>query len=140
MNTSISLKQELIEQQSWLFQELNFKIVKDTYKPAEFGNSLVMLASSSLQVQFIRDKGQVFVRVASPLDPENWWYLDDVCEFILHRKIRPEFDLQAVVTLLRNNLPALTDYLGPRLNETRRGLKKQIMQREREILRRARER
>ncbi|MGO8741845.1 MAG: hypothetical protein ACLQUR_05535 [Limisphaerales bacterium] len=139
MNILIPLKQELIEQQPWLFQELNFKIVEDTYASKDFGNSFVTLESSSLRVKFIRDRGQIFIEVASPFDPDNWWNINDICEFILHKKIRPEFDLQAVATLLRNNLPALTDYLGPKLNETRRKLKRRIKQREHEILKRARE-
>ena len=137
MNVLIPLKQELIEQQPWLFQELTLKIVDDAYSSEHFGDSFVTLESSSLRVIFIRDRGQIFIEVASPFDPENWWNINDICEFILHKKIRPEFDLQAVATLLRNNLPALTDYLGPKLNETRRELKKRIKQREHEILKRA---
>ena len=139
MSVLIPLKQELIEQQPWLFQELNFKIVNDDYSSESFGDSFVTLESSSLRVKFIRDRGQIVVEVASPFDPENWWYINDICEFILRKKNRPEFDLQVVATLLRNNLPALTDCLGPKFNETRRELKKRIKQREREILRRARE-
>ena len=56
MNILIPLKRELIEQQPWLFQELNFKIVDDAYSSECFGNSLVTLESPSLRVQFIRDK------------------------------------------------------------------------------------
>ena len=126
MNTQISLKQELIEQQQWLFQEFNFKITEATYDPSVFGDSLVTLVSSSLRVQFSRDRGQVFAMIASPLDPENWWPLDDVCEFILHKKIRRKFDLHSVVILLKNNLPALIKYLGPKLDETRRELQKKF--------------
>jgi hypothetical protein len=138
MNISIPLKQELIGQQPWLFQELNFKIVEDAYASKDFGNSFVMLESSSLRVKFIRDRGQIFVRVASLFDPANWWDIDDICELILHKKIEPEFDLEAVATLLRNNIPALIDCLGPKFNETRRELKKRIKLREREVLKRAR--
>jgi len=138
MNLLIPLKQELTEQQPWLFQELHYKIVEDAYAPKVFGDSFVTLESSSLRVKFIRDRGQIFVEVASRCDPANWWSVNDIYEFILHRKAQPEFDLQAVTTLLRNNLPALTDYLGPKLNETRRELEKRIKQREREIIKKAR--
>lgn len=139
MKPLLSLKDELIKQQSWLFQELKCKVVEESYSPKEFGDSVVTLESQSLRIRFVRDRGQIFITVASPIDPNTWWNLEDICEFILHKKARPEFDLQSVSSLLRNNCAALINSLGLNLEETRPELTKQVEQKEREALRRLRE-
>jgi len=134
-----SLKDELTEQQAWLFQEMKCKVVEESYSPKEFGDSTLTIESKSLRIRFVRDRGQVFVAVASPVDPNTWWNLEDMFEFILHKKVRPEFDLQSVSSLLRNNFTALINSLGLKLDETKRELTKRVHQKEREALKRLRE-
>jgi len=118
------------EQLPWLFQELGFRIVEDRFDPKEgFGNSIVKLESANFRVLLSRDRGQILADVAAHSDPETWWNLEHVCEIISGQSINPDFELSAAATLLRNNVSALADYLGPKFPETKRELERRAAER-----------
>src|SRR5262245_32705015 len=120
MSASVSLKQEVAEQLPWLFGELGFHVVEDQFDAKSFGNSFVTLEGSGLRVRVVRDRGLTSAEVASRSEPGKWWNLEDVCELITDRSFEPRFDLSSVGALLRNNLPALMEALGPKFPETKR--------------------
>ncbi len=136
MSTSIPLKQEVTEQLPWLFEELGFRVVEDHFDPKSFGNSFVTLGSPGLQVRFVRDRGQISAEVASRSEPGKWWNLEHVCELIAGRSIEPGFELSSVAALLRNNMPALMESLGPKFPETKRELERRAEERKQAFLRR----
>lgn len=121
MSANIPLKQEVTEQLPWLFQDFGFQVVEDDFDPKSFGNSFVTLESSGLRVRFVRDRGQVSAEIASRSDPGMWWNCEHVCELIVGRTVEIGFELSAVAALLRNNFPALTDYLGPEVHSNETG-------------------
>lgn len=136
MSASIPLKQEVAEQLPWLFQDFGFRVVEDDFDPKSFGNSFVTLESPALRVRFIRDRGQVSAEIASGSEPRMWWNLEHVCELIAGRSVEPGFELSSVSALLRNNLPALMEALGPNFPETKRELERRAEERKRSFLRR----
>jgi hypothetical protein len=118
---------EVKEKLPWLFDELGFTVVWHQYDYKYFGNSLVELKSDSLRLRFVRDMGKVFAEVASPATPEDWLGLGWVLEAI---KDEPEStftggcELEGVAALVRQNLDALIEALGPKLSETKAELKR----------------
>ncbi len=122
MNLKIPLKQQVINDQPWLFDDLGFSIVEDDYRPDAFGNSFVTLESTILRLRFVRDRGQVWADVGSPTDPKTWWHLLFVLEAVLGKRPDLRFDLDEAASLLRDNFSTLAEALGPRLSETKRQL------------------
>jgi hypothetical protein len=135
MDLSTPLKQQLVESCPWLFEELGFVILYDDYDPKNFGDSIVILKSSSLRLRFVRDRGQVvaYVRSAADPDPEKWWSVGCVLEAINGKLPESSFELVVVATHLRGNLPALIEAMGPRYWETRSELERRAAERLREL-------
>jgi len=52
----------------------------DSARSESFGDRLAVWKSPGLHLRIVRDRGQVFVDLASPLVPETWWHLDAVQE------------------------------------------------------------
>jgi hypothetical protein len=132
-NFSVPLKQQLLESCPWLFEELGFAVVYQDYSIKSFGDSLVILRSPSLRVQFVRDRGQVLGYLASAADPENWWPVVFVLEAIQDKLPEPNFELLAVASELRNNLPALIEAMGPKYTETKSELERRAGERLRRL-------
>lgn len=64
-----------------------------------------------------------------PGNPEKWWDLVHLLEAISGVKPRPNFDLVAVTSMLRNNLTNLIEALGPNLAQTTDALERQGQER-----------
>lgn len=133
---SESLKQQVIRQLPWLFEELGFRVVDQDFDPMSFGDSFVTLQSADLRVRFVRDRGQISAEVAAIRDPSNWWHLGDVCGVISGQRVEPGFELAGVALLLRERFPAVIEYLGPRYIETKRALERVADDRKQSLLRR----
>ena len=123
MNVNVPLKQEVASHLPWLFEEYGFEIVEDSFYPNDFGNSIVTIASPTLWVRFVRDRGYISAEIASCSSPKEWWNLEHVCELISDMRFEHGFELQPVAELLRCNLSALSDLLGPKFSETKHRLK-----------------
>jgi hypothetical protein len=61
-----------------LIAERGFRVLVGGYEREDFGNALVVLESDSYSIRLIRDRGQVFVELASPEEPGNWYGLGRV--------------------------------------------------------------
>ena len=133
MDLSTPLKQQLVESYPWLFKELGFQFVYHEYSPKSFGNSFVILKSAVLRVRVERDRGQVLADVASANDPETWWPLVFVLEAIEDKLPAPNFELEAVVSSLRDNLSGLVEAMGPKYAETKQELERRGAERLRRL-------
>jgi hypothetical protein len=49
-----------------------FRMLSGGYAAEDFGNAIVVLESEDYSIRFVRDRGQVFIDLASPSDPGNW--------------------------------------------------------------------
>lgn len=119
MDTNRSLVEELSEQFAPLLRELDLAILEHSYERHFFGNSLVVLGSTSFRVRFVRDRGQVFADVAPLAQPDEWWGLEEVCRVVLTELPVQRFDLVGAVGLLAHNFGALTLALGRDWSTTR---------------------
>jgi hypothetical protein len=110
------LAEQLRVEAPWLFDELGFKIAASDFMPRHMGDSLTILDSGTLLLQFTRDKGQVFAGMAHPSERQNWWPLWEVHASI--NGIRPEdtdvlpriegrFALNVVLSTLRADYPEI---------------------------------
>jgi hypothetical protein len=118
---------EVKEKLPWLFDELGFILIWHDYGYKSVGNSLVELKSDSLRLRFIRDMGKVFAEVASLAEPEDWhdlsWVLEAICGEPA-AMFTGTGDLESVASLVRQNLGALIEGLGPRLSQTKQELQR----------------
>jgi hypothetical protein len=124
MDPSRPLKDEVIEQLPWLFDELGFRVVDDRYEAHHFGDSFVTLESDRLRVRLVRDRGEVDADVASLSEPDRWRPLVLVYEAISGELVLTAPQLDAVARFLRENLSALEESLGPRWRETKAELER----------------
>ena len=122
-----SLKDQLESELTWL-ADFGFRTIAESYDPSIFGDSMVMLQSTTLRLRIIRERGHLFAELAPIDDPESWWDLHLILE-ALHREAPQQQDLSGVTALLRNNLAAITTALGPNLSETRREIDRLLGQR-----------
>lgn len=67
---------------SCLINTLKLRLLKETYDPKHFGNSIIELRGDTIWIRVVRDRGQVFVDIASPVDPDNWYDLERVLEAV----------------------------------------------------------
>jgi len=118
------LNQQLLQDASWLFDELGFKVITDHYDPKAFGNCIVTLDSETLRANFVKDRSQILLYVAPCLEPDNWQSLVFVLEAIQGVQPAPRFELEAVASLFRENYPGLVVARGPEWQHTKQELQR----------------
>lgn len=124
MNFLIPLEQELRESEGWLVDS-GFHIVRSSFNPRLMGTGDVELESTALRIRFVRDPLTVYAEVAPKATEDNWWELSLVLEAI--SGARPGYggkELHNATTLLRDNVPVLTEALGTRWPETHGALQR----------------
>lgn len=108
-----------------LVERRGFRILAGGYDAESFGNALVVLESDDYSIRLVRDRGQVFVELASPIDPGNWHGLGRVLA-ALHggpeedRAWSGTVNLSDVASLIEASHEALAEGLGPRRYERTR--------------------
>jgi len=125
------IKDQLEEKLPWLFSELGFRTVSDSYDPEHFGNSLAVLESDAFRLRFVRDRGLVDLQVAALSQPDDWWDFKFTCEAVFGE--RPEPLLEGYGPLIRRNLAGLAEALGPKLAETKKVIERQTAERKKKI-------
>jgi len=128
-NVTIPLAELVSERLPWLFREFGFRILESEYDANNFGNSLVVLQSDRIRLRFERDRGQVLAALGPLSEPRTWWGLISLCEVIRNENVTPRYKLDALGAILRDNLPALVEALGPKLSETRQEIEKRRQER-----------
>ena len=108
-----SMENEVLQTVPFLVHELNLEIVDARYEPASFGNSYVTLADMNFLVQFVRDRGEFRVDIASTQDPQKWWNLKEVGELFIEEEMAHPADLMAAGSFIREHILALKEVLGP---------------------------
>ena len=108
----------ICERLPWLFSEYRFKVVDYSYDARAFGNCLVILDSETLLLRFVRDRGLTTVELAARANPDVWYGLGSLLK-MLHGE-PPDAAFEGTAVLLKENWPALTKALGPKLIETKR--------------------
>lgn len=95
-----------------------FRVLAGGYETKDFGNALVVLEPDGYSLRLVRDRGQVFVEVASPEDPGNWFSLGRVLAAI-HGKPdeeetwRGSIDLDEAASAVDEHHGELVEGLGP---------------------------
>lgn len=123
--TMSPLRQEMTEKLPWLFADLQFRVVGDSYDPRTFGDCLVTLESDVIRLRFVKDRGQILIELRPLSEPSRWWNAVYILEAIRGERPVPHFDLEGAASMLRDNFPALVSALGPgSLEETRREIER----------------
>jgi hypothetical protein len=127
MSLSMSLKEELLGELPWLFDELGFSVFADKYYPEHFGDAWVSLKSDAfpaVEVQFVRDRGEVYILISSWRDSKSCWSLEALCSELSGREIQAPDELHSMAGLLRAQLPFLAEHLNAvHLEETKRRMR-----------------
>lgn len=134
-DVTVPLKNEVVTQLPWLFDELGFRIAAEGHDRKSFGNSFVTLVSPAFQLMFVRDRGEIGAEIASHSEPNTWWDLHWISELIPGSG-HPLPELLPVATLIRNSFSLLSEYFGSKYHETKRELRRREEQRKRDGLRR----
>jgi hypothetical protein len=116
------LQKQLRSQAPWLFDELGMNVNRDSYDPHAFGNSIVVLQSKSMTMRFVRDRGQIFAEFEPLSEPGKWFDLGSVLEAIHGTPPQPIFDLDGVISQLRQNFTDIVEALGTRWARTKQEL------------------
>src|SRR5262249_41146818 len=106
----------------WMFTEYGFKFLEADYSYRHFGDSTAYLRSDRLRIRFLRDRGQVFVELGSRSEPRAWYNLLTLFRAIHGHENDLTYDLEPLLQILRDDLPALIEALGPELEKTKRAL------------------
>ncbi|HEY7337193.1 MAG TPA: hypothetical protein VH639_20045 [Bryobacteraceae bacterium] len=129
------LAQQITDKLPWLFDELGFSIAHDEYDPKAFGDCLVILKNDTLRLRFVKDRyiSYVDLRLPSDPEPERWWSMDYVLEIIGGHLPEPTKNVEVLGSRLRENLPALMEAVGPRLEQTKRAVEQRARERRQAI-------
>ncbi len=100
-----------------LVERRGFRVLAGGFDERSFGNALVLLESDDYSIRLVRDRGQVFVELASPTDPGNWHGLGRVLAAL---QGEPEEDrawsgsvnLADAASVIEANHEALAESLG----------------------------
>lgn len=65
-----------------LMQKYDFKLTYSTHDAVNFGNAVAVLESKYFLIRIVRDKGQFFIDLSSPYDPNNWHQLEKLIEIM----------------------------------------------------------
>jgi hypothetical protein len=129
------LLDELKAEHSWIF-ELGFVAVYSDYSRKYFGNSWVIFKSSELRLRFTRDRSQVLVGVAHPADPDAWWDLWHVLDFLTGKPAgeleffvpaERRFRLDELMQQLRNNYPEILRRFTTEWSSTKLELERRLI-------------
>lgn len=112
-----------------LIRTHGFRMLTAAYDRQDFGNTVVVLESESVLVRVVRDRGQVFVEIASVAEPGNWYPLDRVIEATAGSGVEPPggtpMALEVASSLIEENYSRLTAALDPHCYfETKRELER----------------
>jgi hypothetical protein len=111
------LKEELTNRFPWLFKELGFRVREHDVSYQHMGLSFAALASDSLRVQFVNDRGSIGVEVASLLEPERWMELGFLWLSLTGERPSPQLDGWA--WFLRDHAAEIGEALGPNFEKTK---------------------
>jgi hypothetical protein len=120
--------QQVSEQLPWLFRDLGFRVVGDSYHPKSFGDCAVSLESDILKLRFSRERGKIFAEPAALSKPE-WWDLTLVLQAIQIDLPEPAIDLEAQGASIRDHFAALAKALGPQYPQTKQEIERQLEKR-----------
>lgn len=109
------LKAELMRERPWLFEDLGFRATAEDYDQKCFGNSWVYLLSSSypsVAIQFVRDRGEIYLQVHPRTEPRIYWDLDAICSELSGTLIRIPLELHPMAEHLRTSIAMLNEHLS----------------------------
>lgn len=110
------LKDALVERLPWLTQELGLRITRSDYDYKAMGSSFVELESDRLKIRFVRDRGAIYMEVATPGPQQRWFELGQL--WVALKGDRPEPALDGWAQFFREHRPEIEEFLGPKLAET----------------------
>jgi hypothetical protein len=122
MGNLAPLKDQLLETEKWLLDELGFRITNYSYSPRAMGGSSVKLESEALRLVFLRDRGFTWAQVAPVAEPSAWWDVSLVLEAVTGVRPHCGTELHDAAVLFRDNHTVLTHAMGPGWAETKREL------------------
>ena len=118
------LGEEVIARVPWLLKDHGFRITAQDYDYKSFGNSCVELQSDQIQLRFLRDRGLVYLDVAAPTEPKQWFELGSLWAALTGD--RPEPQLEGWACFFRDHAPELAEAVGPRLSDTKAAWDRQV--------------
>jgi hypothetical protein len=105
------LKEEVTNRLPWLLRDLGFYVTFHDYSYKEMGGSVVELESDSLRLRFVRDRGPIYVEVASLSEPERWFELRALWAILTGQSADPE--LEGWGWFIRDHFAQLVEAFGP---------------------------
>ena len=93
---------------SFLYSPHKFQIV-ESESSESFGNALIILEDEEMRLQFVRDRGQVFLDF-QPTSYNKEWFSIDIVKQLVTGKIEPSAEIDSEkVEFLKNHLDEIKD-------------------------------
>jgi hypothetical protein len=118
------LKEQIEEELPWLLKDYEFRITRATHDAECFGDSVVCLMSRFFALRLRRNRGQTFVDIASPAEPNVWWKVVFFNRYIFGED-KSFDDFKSLGNYVRENFPLLTDSFGRDYRKTKMELQRQ---------------
>ena len=111
-----------MKQAPFLFSETQFRVVRLEYSSESFGNAIMVLEDKDLRIQFVKDRGQIFLDFQAPTTKhphKNWFSIDIVKQKITGKIAASSEIIPENIEFLRKNLEEIKDLFSPsKLDDT----------------------
>jgi hypothetical protein len=98
---------------SFLYSPYKFQIV-ESESSESFGNALVILEDEDLRLQFVKDRGQLFLDF-QPTSNKKEWFSIDIVKQLVTGNIEPSAEIDTEkVEFLKNHLDEIKDIFSPK--------------------------
>jgi hypothetical protein len=98
---------------AFLYSPYKFQIV-ESESSESFGNALVILEDEDLRLQFVKDRGQLFLDF-QPTSNQKEWFSIDIVKQLVTGKIEPSAEIDSEkVEFLKNQLDEIKRLFSPK--------------------------
>jgi hypothetical protein len=70
----------------FLIDEFNVEKIEEQYNYENFGNFFITLSAEDFMLRYINDRGFLTIEIASAIDPEKWYDLSFVRDFVYNKE------------------------------------------------------
>jgi hypothetical protein len=125
---------EIKEAVNKLTQDGTFQLKQVVCDNKNFGNAMVVLSRSTLEVKFIHDRGDTWCELLVPGQPPEWFFFEDVMNAlgISERNYGVDFSgtMNVILSLIKKYLKEIEDAFRPEnIQRTRQKVRKIVKQR-----------
>ena len=74
-----------------ILEHNKFEVADSNYSPGAFGDAFVICKSDNFIIKITKDRGEIFVDVATLSDPTRWYMLEHILSFAIKNRKEKNF-------------------------------------------------